>query len=272
MRQYSVSLLLWQGQPFDEVIADVAAAGFKACELRQQDLDLETSGGVDRVQRVLAQHDVHALTLHTTPRDISQLDDDARRAAVDEVSAGFGALGELRGFAAIVHPCQPLESTTADPAPRIDAFRRSLAVLSERAHRAGIRVACENLPSMAGEPPRPLSLMDDLRAVIDDFPPNVGVCLDTGHAVLNGRSPIDEARVAGDRLIALHLHDADAQSDHWTPGDRSIDWAGLNTALADISFEGAWTFEHARAAWQDGALQEARRARVLADAWGSGRP
>ena len=146
---------------------------------------------------MLVRHNVQALTLHTAARDISGLDNDARCDAVDEVSAGFGALGELDGFAAIVPPCQPVGSAAADPAPRIDAFRQSLAVLSERARKAGIRVACENLPSMAGEPPCPLSLMGDLRAVVDDFPANVGVCLDTGHAVLNGRSPIDEARVAG---------------------------------------------------------------------------
>ena len=103
------------------------------------------------------------------------------------------------------------------------------------------------------------------------MPAKVGICLDCGHAVLNGLSSAEEARAAGERLIALHLHDSEEVSDHWIPGDRSIDWAALNGALIEIDFRGAWTFEVVRAADAEGALPAAIRSRAVADAWTAGR-
>ena len=53
-----------------------------------------------------------------------------------------------------------------------------------------------------------------------------------------------QARIAGERLIALHLQDVDGEADcHWVPGDGVIDWAAMGQALADIGFDGAWTIE-----------------------------
>ena len=121
------------------------------------------------------------------------------------------------------------------------------------------RATLEYVPGVAG--------VSDLRAALEGMPAEVGICLDCGHAVLNGLSPAEEARAAGERLIALHLHDSDEVSDHWIPGDRSIDWAALNGALIEIGFRGAWTFEAVRAADAEGALPAAIRSRAVADAW-----
>jgi inosose dehydratase len=39
---------------------------------------------------------------------------------------------------------------------------------------------------------------------------DVGLCLDTGHAYLGGADPVDIAKVAGDRVLHVHLKDVDA--------------------------------------------------------------
>ena len=117
----------------------------------------------------------------------------------------------------------------------------------------------ENLPTKGDGLPRPLSSVADLRGLVDDFPQSVGICLDTGHAVLNGQLPQEEVRAAGHRLLATHLHDSDSESDHWVPGDREIDWPAVVAALRAVDYDGAWTFEVIRAGWRDGPEVSARQ-------------
>ena len=74
--------------------------------------------------------------------------------------------------------------------------------------------------------------------------PNLGFCLDTGHALVNGLNPASEARAAGDRLIATHLQDTDGVEDrHWVPGAGRINWEELTSTLREIDYPGLWTFE-----------------------------
>lgn len=270
MAQYSIALLSWREDTFEVAVREAAQAGFRACELFQSGVGLEDDQAVGDARRLLNAHSLHALTIHTSGGRVSATDEDERAAAVERVTAAFEGFAALGGFAAIVHPSHALRPGER-PDDQVEAFRRSLPALYERADAAGIRLAFENLPVKGDGLPRPLGRMQDLRAALEGMPAEVGICLDTGHAVLNGLSPADEARDAGERLIALHLHDSDEVSDHWIPGDRSIVWAALNGALIEIGFHGAWTFEVVRASDAEGALPAAIRSRAVADAWTAGR-
>ncbi len=269
MPVYSLATALWpNGVPFEQVIAELAGAGFTQCELfGPKDLaDDQTAG--DR-RRILNRHGVWVRTIHSDLGvDLAALDDDVRTQAVATVASCFEPFAELGGFAVIVHPSRG-DSPAEHLEPRIDAFRRSLDTLLSQSEPLGIRLACENLQHK-GEP-RPLCRMEDLRRVIDDYPPSVGICLDTGHANNNGLDPADEARIAGERLIALHLQDTDAVEDrHWPPGLGNINWRRVSAALTEIGFDGAWTFEVGTGA--SGPAATAALVRRIADAWAEGRP
>ena len=269
MPVYSLATALWpNGVPFEQVIAELAGAGFTQCELfGPKDLaDDQTAG--DR-RRILNRHGVWPRTIHSDLGvDLAALDDDVRTQAVATVASCFEPFAELGGFAVIVHPSRG-DSPAEHLEPRIDAFRRSLDTLLSQSEPLGIRLACENLQHK-GEP-RPLCRMEDLRRVIDDYPPSVGICLDTGHANNNGLDPADEARIAGERLIALHLQDTDAVEDrHWPPGLGNINWRRVSAALTEIGFDGAWTFEVGTGA--SGPAATAALVRRIADAWAEGRP
>ena len=268
MPVYSLATAMWpNGVPFDQVIAELAAAGFTQCELfGPKDLAEDETAG-DR-RRILNRHGVWARTIHSELGvDLAALDDDVRTRAVAAVNACFEPFAELGGFAVIVHPSRG-DSPAQHLEPRIDAFRRSLDTLLTQSEPLGIRLACENLQHK-GEP-RPLCRMEDLRRVIDDYPPSVGICLDTGHANNNGLDPADEARIAGERLIALHLQDTDAVEDrHWPPGLGNINWRRVSAALTEIGFDGAWTFEVGTGA--SGPAATAALVRRIADAWAEGR-
>lgn len=268
MPVFSLATALWpNGVPFDQVIADVAAAGFTQCELFDtKDMADDRTAGERR--RILNRHGVWVRTIHSDLGvNLAALDDDERSRAVTSVASCFEPFAELGGFAVIVHPTG--RDSNVDAELHIGAFRRSLDTLTARAEELGIRLACENLQHKGQS--RPLCRMEDLRRVIDDYPSTVGICLDTGHANNNSLDPADEARIAGERLIALHLQDTDAVEDrHWPPGLGNINWRRVSAALIEIGFDGAWTFEVGTGA--SGPAATAALIRRIADAWAEGRP
>ena len=269
--EFSLATSLWgNNERFADVVAGVAAAGFSQCELfAARNLADDVSDGKRR--RVLNQHGVWARTVHTpTSRiDLSTLDEDVRRADVAAVATCLEPMAALGGFAAIVHPTGGGSGfRVEDAARRTDAFRHSLDALCVQADQLGVRLACENLQHK--DKPRALCRMEELKALVNDYPSTVGLCLDTGHAHNNGLDPADEARIAGDRLIALHLQDTDAVADrHWAPGQGTISWPRFLAALFEIEFRGAWTFE--LGANDAPPAQVATQARRIADAWSAGR-
>ncbi len=68
-------------------------------------------------------------------------------------------------------------------------------------------------------------------------PDHLGVCVDTGHANLGDLGAPRAIRMAGPRLLTLHLHDNWGQvDDHLPPGRGNIDWPDVLAALREVGF------------------------------------
>ena len=69
-------------------------------------------------------------------------------------------------------------------------------------------------------------------------------CLDIGHSLICGEKP-DEAIYRLDRsLKSLHVHDSNGYEDsHAMPYSLNADWSAILKALADIEYDGDFTFE-----------------------------
>ncbi len=113
-----------------------------------------------------------------------------------------------------------------------------------------IRICTENMwqfdtkrgyivPSVCSSPEDFCEMIDTI-----DSPYLVG-CLDIGHCALTGYDPAEFIRSMGkDRLQALHVHDVDYLHDcHTLPFTRNLDWEPITQALAEIGYEGNFTFE-----------------------------
>ena len=90
------------------------------------------------------------------------------------------------------------------------------------------------------------SCPEEFNAMLDELgSPWIVGCLDLGHCALVGREPGDFICAMGkDRLQALHVHDVDYVSDcHTMPFMESLDWDAVAAALAQIRYEGNFTFE-----------------------------
>ena len=101
------------------------------------------------------------------------------------------------------------------------------------------RICVENLPGdTAG--------YEELRPLVEFLPGDeIRVCLDTGHANMEGVDCAGFVRAAGDRLAALHVQDTVGEKDdHIMPyGRGTIHWDAFLAALRETTYQGLFNFE-----------------------------
>jgi sugar phosphate isomerase/epimerase len=120
------------------------------------------------------------------------------------------------------------------------AAQRSVEELAAAALPLGVQIAAEVIPNT-------LSAAEALvRLVEDDLelpPAGVGICLDTGHAFLQGDLP-DAIETVGGDLVTTHVHDNRGKyDDHLVPFDGIIDWPTALMAFQKVGYEGVIMFE-----------------------------
>ncbi len=125
------------------------------------------------------------------------------------------------------------------------AFYRSLGKTAKENH---VILAAENLFRYNSEEKRyqPSFCSDchELARLVDELGEGYAACLDTGHAVLNGVAPADAARILGDRLKVLHVHDNDGLLDlHTIPYLGITQWKDFCKALKEIRYQEVFSFE-----------------------------
>lgn len=94
-----------------------------------------------------------------------------------------------------------------------------------------------------------LSIAEDLTYYCDYFgDDHIGVCLDTGHAIIRGQQPVNMLIEMGERLRAVHLHTTVPQIDlhsipYCTSYGESVDWNKFYAVLSDINYSGTFNLE-----------------------------
>jgi len=153
--------------------------------------------------------------------------------------------------AGVIHPGgdrpPTLAELEAERSRRIESFAR----LGTHAAHYGVSIAVENtydkgpLDNAAHGQRRFGSIIPELLELIDAVGmPNLGVCYDTGHGLLQGVSMAEAVRQCGELLIATHIDDNDGISDqHICPGYGKVDWAPGVAALREIGYEGIFNIE-----------------------------
>ncbi|GAC1420102.1 MAG: hypothetical protein NVSMB62_13730 [Acidobacteriaceae bacterium] len=183
----------------------------------------------------------------------------ARIAAMDEVKRALEAAEQIPFRAAVLH--LGLKDTVWDEAS-IDYSLTAIEHLKAFAGPLGVRLLLENLQSEVTTPEHLLYI------VKTGHFDNVGVCLDLGHLYLSATTTPDatnenssgvsttdaslsdfglSAAIAllGSRIAQVHVHDnhgpfgtisnpTDMHDQHLWPGEGTIDWGVVRTALAAL--------------------------------------
>lgn len=74
-------------------------------------------------------------------------------------------------------------------------------------------------------------------------PDHFGMCLDVGHAHIEGVDIYDMIQELGDRLLAVHIHDNTGADYHMQPFSGKLNFDAVVKGLVDAKFKGYFTLE-----------------------------
>ncbi len=248
-------------------LAEVAAHGFDTVEIiaTRSHVDYHDPAVLDAVAGWLTAEGLRLHSLHApvmerydgtwiNPLSIASADGAARAQAVRETEAALELARRVPVSVLVVHP--GLQDSLLSPSVQnsLDAAMRSIEEIADIASPLGVRVALEVIPNAMSTAEALVSLLDRLDM------PEVGVCLDFGHAHMQG-DVIDAIETLSGVLVATHVHDNHGRRDeHLVPFEGTIDWAGALAALQKIGYDGTLMLELAGAEPAAPALERARQA------------
>jgi len=266
--QFGVSTQLYHAQRLrHDHLAEIAAHGFDAVEIiaTRSHLDYHDPVVLDATADWLTReglrlHSPHAPVMEgfngtwINPLSIASTDNAARVQAVRETGAALELARRVPVSVLVVHPGLQDSLLSSSVQNSRDAALRSVEEIVALASPLGVRVALEVIPNAMAAADALVDLLDELDMH------EVGVCLDFGHAHLQG-SVVDAIETLSGLLAATHVHDNHGRRDeHLAPFEGTIDWHGALMALQKVGYEGILMLELAGADPSAPALERARRA------------
>ncbi len=264
-RRFGVSTYLYQRRRLDRAhLLEIGAHGFDTLELfaTRTHFDYHSPAAIANLQQWLAEAGLELGAVHApiaesvaggrwgAPLSLASADKDVRQRAFDEAVAALQIARWIPFTAFVVHLGLPRPAENSR-----DAARRSVEALHEAAAPLGVTLAVEVIPN---ELSRAGSLVYFVEEVVDV---GVGICLDFGHAHMDG-DLVDSIEVVSEHLIATHVHDNLGRvDDHLQPFDGSIDWPAALTAVQKVGYDGTLVFELAARGPTKETLKKARQAR-----------
>ncbi len=258
------------------------AGGFDAVELAatRTHFDFHSDECTADLQQWLAEAGLTLASVHApvaegpaagrfaVPLNLASPDSVQRAHALDEATRALHIARRLP-FATLVVHAGLLRTQRQGPGENSrDAARRSVEALVRAAEPLGVRIAVELIQN---ELSRAAALVHFVEEVVESG--GADICLDLGHARLEGDVADAIETVAG-HVIVVHAHDNRGRSDdHLVPFEGTIDWPASMTALQKVGFDGPVVLELASGTGTTkDILTRASRARtrleaLLADSW-----
>lgn len=239
------------GKSHDEIIALCHAAGLAGMEGApplfegRSDAELEAAGRQYRDAAIKIE------TFHlpfSGEDDLASFYETVRRRAVDTARVWMERSTILGSTVGIQHPTVSRHSVDVEGLDRyIGQLGKSLETLLPVAEQLNYTIALENmLPGdhggrLGGRP-------EHFERFIREFAhPNLGFCLDTGHALVAAGPDADAFHaVMAPRMAAYHLADnAGDRDSHLAPGHGRVDWNTVFRRAAEIGYAGCMCIETA---------------------------
>ncbi|CAN5451683.1 hypothetical protein BH23VER1_BH23VER1_04050 [soil metagenome] len=252
--------------PITQVLRDIRDGGFTLIEICSfpHHLHYRDPAAVRPAAAAIREHGLEPFSFHAPfaeDIDITALDPDARRQALDALFAACEAAATLGAHHLVLHPGPEREGKppVGESFPRMHHGAETLNKVASRCRELGLFLLLENmLPHLLfGHTSDILYMLGAIRET------NVGTCLDTGHANLSGDLLTVVHKLSG-HLRMIHANDNRNDHDaHLPPGEGNIDWFRLVQELSASRFQGTIILELAgsKDLPPSGVLERARRGR-----------
>jgi sugar phosphate isomerase/epimerase len=245
--KYAISTSIFRNASLPEALNKIAAGGFKWIEVCGSEfhLDPRSNPDVAAARDAFRKTGIRAHSLHTpfTGLKLGHPDRSLKQEWLRVIGASLAIGVEIGAPMAIIH-------VTGDPSLLKDEMyegSRQIAMeyigeLQLRAHALGIRLVLEN---MTKHPHVRRRFGMTLQELSRDFPdPEIGFCLDTGHAAACCLDMAIEIGAASKRLITTHVDSNDGDTDlHWMPTRGILDWRKTKNILTQSGYAGRFLLE-----------------------------
>jgi sugar phosphate isomerase/epimerase len=257
----------------------IAAHGFEMVEVfaTRTHFDYHNPAVVGDLQQWLADAGLQLRSVHAPTAEsyiggrwggslsLASTDDSARGRAVREAEQALFIARRIALPVFVAHlgiPRMQARDAGVGPQDARAAARRSIEELRRIAEPLGVQIAVELIPN---ELSRAGSLVHFVEEDLDSL--GVGICLDFGHAHIDG-DVVDAVETVSEHVIATHLHDNGGRADdHLMPLDGTIDWAAALTAVQKIGYDGPMMFEVAAHGPAKDSLARLKKAREKMERW-----
>lgn len=297
-RQFGVSTHLYHGQRLSrDHLLEIAAHGFETIEVcaTRSHFDYHNPAAVADLQQWMAEagltlHGIHAPVMHAYeggrwigPLSLASSDADARAEAVAETEQALHIARRIPVRVLAAHLGLP-RTITQGAAPRQSAgqalrqgsgqavrqssgaapdgraaARRSIEEVQRVAEPLGVQIAVEVIPNELSRAGSLVHFVEEDVEGLDGRP--IGICLDFGHAHLDG-DLVDAIETVSEHFITAHVHDNRGRADdHLVPFEGTIDWPAALTAIQKVGYEGPLMFEMAAQGSAKETLVRAQKAR-----------
>ena len=251
--------------PIEDVLPRISRRGFRAIEVStaQAHLDVSDLGRVRRVRELidtlgLRVHSLHAPFGHDV--NFTSPDPGQRARAFDRLASAADALALLGGRLYVIHPGGEDQRWVWDRDHRLALSVEGLGRVWRECQARDLTLVVETpLPHLLGGQP------EDFAWILERLPRDgIGVCVDTSHCALGG-TLLPSIAASGDRLVHVQASDNRGRTDdHLPPGEGTLDWAAIRSALDAVGYAGVFLLEvngegdpdatlAALAAWRDSA-------------------
>ena len=281
--QFGISTHLFHNHPLTEQhLREVKEHGFDRVELfaTRGHFDYHSPAAIAELGRWLAAtgvrlHSVHAPigesligTRWGPAYSNATTDQRARQIAVQEAIATLEIARTTPYDYLVVHLGVPSSQASSGNDNDREQARRSVEQIHEAAQGLGVRLALEVIPNDLSTPDSLVQMIEE-----DLELPDVGICVDFGHAFLMG-DVVDAIEVASGHLVTTHVHDNRGHADdHLAPFEGKIDWLLALMAVQKVGYEGTLLLELQSAEAPRTVLERAvtvrrRFEQILEGAWG----
>jgi inosose dehydratase len=214
----------------ERALADIAAAGYRGCELFDGNL-VEYDDRRDELRRLLGEHGLELIAVYAGANFIFGdilADELWRLERGAEIAADLGAEHLVVGGGA--------QRAGGEAPGDLDRLAEGLGAVQELAARHGLTPSYHpHLGTMVQAP-------DALDALMERT--SIGLCPDTAHLAAGGGDAAAIIRRYGDRIPYVHLKDWSAADQAFLPlGTGDMDMADIVAALGEIGYDGWVTVE-----------------------------
>ena len=277
-----MSTHLYHGQRLSrDHLLEIAAHGFETIEVfaTRTHFDYHNPSAVADLQQWMAEagltlHGIHAPVMNAYeggrwigPLSLASSDADARAQAVAETEHALHMARRIPVEVLVTHLGLPRTAAQAAPLrqgsePAQDgraAARHSIEELQRVAGPLGVQIAVEVIPNELSRAGSLVHFVEDDVAGLEGRA--VGICLDFGHAHLDGNL-VDAIETVSEHFVTTHVHDNRGRvDDHLVPFEGTIDWPAALTAIQKVGYEGTLMFEMAAHGSAKDTLARAQKAR-----------